>query len=354
MSTIGQRALESGPSPTAACPALPSQVGGEETRSLLILAYPGVTLLDIAGPAQVFAALPLETPRARFRVKVTYVSPSGGLIPTDAGVSINSQSFAEIADQPLDTLIVPGGPGIWRAMEDSVIVTWIADAAAEARRVASVCLGAFLLGQARLLDDRCAVTHWRYCDQLAQKFPDSRVDPNRLFQKDGTIWTSAGVSSGIDLALAIVEEDHGHPLALAIARRLVVFLKRSGGQNQFSILLRAQVAGTDARIDKLHEWMAGHLDADLCVEALAERVGMSPRSFARLYAARTGVTPAVAVERMRVEAARLLLETTGSSVSVIAHATGFEDDERMRRAFLRQLGIAPTTYRTRFAPHGTS
>lgn len=342
MAGKGQSALES-------CQAPPAAGGSAPRRRLVIVAYPGVTLLDVAGPAQVFAALPHETPQPRFHLEVSAVSAVGGMMPTDAGMTIGSRRFAELPDGPVDTLIVPGGPGVWRAMEDPLVVQWIADAARRSRRVAAVCLGAFLLGRAGLLDGRRAVTHWRYCERLAYEFPLCRVRPNSLFQRDGAIWTSAGVSAGIDLALAMVEEDHGHPLALAIARRLVVFLKRPGGQDQFSTLLRAQVVGTDARIDALHEWIGTHLHEDLRVEALAARVGMSPRSFARLYATCTGLTPAATVERMRVEAARLLLETTRSAVLQIAHTVGFGDDERMRRAFLRQLGVTPATYRARFS-----
>jgi transcriptional regulator GlxA family with amidase domain len=216
--------------------------------------------------------------------------------------------------------------------------------------VASVCTGAFLLAASGLLDGRRAVTHWRSCDRLRERHPTVCVEEDRIYVRDGKVWTSAGVTAGIDLALALVEEDLGRDLALAVARHLVVFLKRPGGQSQFSTMLAAQSAGDP--FARLHQWMAAHLDADLRVERLAEAAGMSPRNFARVYVQRMGRTPAKAAEAMRIEAARRALEEGGASIEVVARRCGFGDEERLRRSFLRRLGVGPRAYRTRFAAAG--
>jgi transcriptional regulator GlxA family with amidase domain len=217
-----------------------------------------------------------------------------------------------------------------------------------ARRTCSVCTGAFLLAAAGLLDGRRAATHWAACRELQKRYPAVRVEPDPIFVQDGAIWTSAGVTAGIDLTLALIEADLGHAVAMRVARRLVVFLKRPGGQSQFSAPLSAQVAADDA-LGALHGWMAENLDTDLRVERLAARAGMSPRTFARIYTATLGTTPAKTVERLRVEAARRALENDGAPVKLIAHRCGFGDEERMRRAFVRRLGISPSDYRARFA-----
>jgi transcriptional regulator GlxA family with amidase domain len=227
---------------------------------------------------------------------------------------------------------------------------WLANRAQAARRVASVCTGAFLLAACGLLDGRRAVTHWRSCARLQQRHPAVRVEEDRIYLRDGKVWTSAGVTAGIDLALALVEEDLGRDLALAVARHLVVFLKRPGGQSQFSTMLAAQSAGDD--FARLHDWIATHLDADLRVEHLAAAAGMSPRHFARVYAERMGRTPAKAVEAMRIEAARRALEESGAPIEAVARRCGFGDEERMRRSFLRRLGVGPRAYRARFAGGG--
>ena len=319
------------------------------TRRVAIVAFPGVTLLDISGPAQVFAelqAIELSGPG----YSLSYLSTSGGLVPTDVGMMIDTAPISSIRPNQVDTLVIPGGPGIWALRQDAVLTEWISEVLPKARRVASVCLGAFALAWTGALDGKRAATHWRYCPRLADGFPKIHVEPNAIFVKDGRVWTSAGVSAGIDLALAMIEEDFGHTTALDVARRLVVFLKRPGGQSQFSTVLAAQASDVEGRFSALHAWIIENIAGDLKVETLAEQAGMTPRTFARAYASRTGMTPASGVEALRVETARLLLESSEiRGVVDVARRAGFGDDERMRRAFIRHLGISPSEYRSRFS-----
>jgi len=223
---------------------------------------------------------------------------------------------------------------------------FIAACAQRSRRICSVCTGAFALAEAGLLDGRRATTHWAQCPELGARYPQVHVEPDPIFICDRNIWTSAGVTAGIDLALALIEHDHGRPVALAVARQLVVFLKRPGGQSQFSVLLAAQTA--DRIFGDLQNWILGNLVGDLSVERLAEKVKMSPRNFARVFVRSTGTTPAKAVERIRVEAARRVLEETTAPLSVVADRCGFRGEDRMRRSFIRHLGAAPRQYRQRF------
>jgi transcriptional regulator GlxA family with amidase domain len=263
---------------------------------------------------------------------------------------VDTAPISSVRPDQVDTLVIPGGPGIWKLRQDAALMKWISQALPKARRVASVCLGAFVLAWTGTLDGRRAVTHWRYCPRLADGFSRIRVEPDAIFIKDGNVWTSAGVSAGIDLALAMIEEDFGHTTALDIARRLVVFLKRPGGQSQFSTVLAAQASDVEGRFSALHAWIIENIAGNLKVEALAEKAGMSPRTFARAYASRTGMTPAHGVEALRVETARLLLESREiGGVIEVARRAGFGDDERMRRAFMRHLGVSPSEYRSRFA-----
>ncbi len=241
-----------------------------------------------------------------------------------------------------------GGDGAFAASRDPRTTKCINQLAESSGRVASVCTGAYLLAASKLLDGRRAVTHWEYCGAFAASHPDVQVERDPIYIKDEKIWTSAGVTAGIDLALAMVAEDLGRGSALSLARSLVAYVVRPGGQSQFSTALSRQTSDRSDRFGKLHAWMLDNLDKDLRVEVLAERSNMSPRNFARLYAAQTGMTPAKAVEGMRTEAARLLLEESDFSVGRIARLCGFGDDERMRRAFIRTLGVPPQDYRQRF------
>jgi transcriptional regulator GlxA family with amidase domain len=333
----------------SAKPRRPDPRGNTAVRRVAIVAFPGVTLLDISGPAQVFAELQqIELPVARY--SLSYLSTSGGLVQTDVGMMIDTAPISGIRPHQIDTLIIPGGPGIWQLRQNTVLMRWIKQVLPKARRIASVCMGAFVLAWTGALDGKRAVTHWRYCPTLADGFPAIRVEPNAIFVRDGRVWSSAGVSAGIDLALAMIEEDFGHAIALDIARRLVVFLKRPGGQSQFSALLAAQASDVEGRFSALHVWIVENLSSDLKIETLAEKAGMSPRTFARAYTSRTGMTPASGVEALRVEAARLLLESSEAcGVIEVARRAGFGDDERMRRAFIRHLDVSPSEYRSRFA-----
>ena len=314
-------------------------------RRVTFVTFPRSLLLDLAGPLQEFE-LANETGSDRAAVyDVAVCSSAGGLMRTSSGVEIMT---TPLDPSPSDTVVVVGGPGVHAAARDPVLGSWISGQAASARRVCSVCTGAFVLASSGLLEGRRAVTHWGSCSLLQARHPATTVSPNAIYLRDGPIWTSAGVTAGIDLALALVEEDCGRTEAMRVARRMVVFLKRPGGQAQYSIPLRLQAEGGGS-FDDLHDWVQANLAEDLRVDALAARAGMSPRTFARLYAGRTGRTPAKAVEEFRLEAARRALEDTCMSSKEIALRCGFLEEDRMRRAFHRRLGLTPQDYRRRFS-----
>lgn len=327
--------------------AKPPTRAGHRAR-VVILVYPGVTLLDATGPAQVFSTA-RELAGSRAPYEVLLASNAGPSVSTDAGIALTAHSLASAAARPIDTLIVAGGSSTLDACDDPALVRWLARQARRARRIGSTCTGAFLMGAAGMLGRRRVTTHWQWCDRLRQLHPDAVVVGDPIFVNDRGLWSAGGVTAGIDMALAMVEEDHGFDLALKVARNLVVFLKRPGGQSQFSAPLKAQLADKDGLFDALHGWVSVNLDADLRVERLAERAGMSPRSFARIYAARMGTTPAKAVEQIRVDGARRLLELDAAPLAAIAQRCGFRDIERMRRAFVRGLQITPSQYRRRFS-----
>lgn len=315
-----------------------------DPRRVEILVFADVQLLDVAGPLQVFAtANDLAGPGAA-PYALHVVASAGEPVRSSAGLGLATEALPP-ADRPLDTLLVAGGRGV-TAAEAGDLPAWIAARVPRARRVASVCTGAFLLGAAGLLDGRRVATHWTRCAELARRYPRARVEPDPIFIRDGALWTSAGVTAGIDLALALVEADLGRATALAVARHLVVFLKRPGGQAQFSTALSLQAAGT--RFEALHAWIAEHLGEDLTVARLAEAAGMSPRGFARHYRAATGLTPARALERLRVEAARRLLAESALPLKRVAARCGFGSEETLRRSFLRHVAVAPAAYRRRF------
>jgi transcriptional regulator GlxA family with amidase domain len=315
------------------------------TRSVVIVGFPEVQALDVVGPLEVFAMANRHDAEPAYATSV--VSASGRTITTSSGLSLATDRAARHRT-PIDTLVVAGGPGTAAAMADDSLIGWLRRAAGSARRVTSVCSGAFLLAQAGLLDGRRATTHWSACDTLARSFPGVDVDADRIYVQDGNVWTSAGVTAGIDLALALVEHDHGGELSLAVARQLVVFAQRPGGQSQFS----AQLAVRRAERQPLREvlaYVAEHPEADLSVPALAGRAAMSVRTFARAFRHEVGTTPAVFVQRSRVESARRLLETTGRTVDDIACACGFGTVETMHRAFQRTVRTTPGQYRRLFA-----
>ena len=315
-------------------------------RRIEILAFPDAQLLDVAGPLQVFASANDEARMAgRPAPYDPLVVAAAGMVRTSSGLALAAAPLPA-AETPLDTLIVSGGWGVYAACEDGALVGWLRGRANVARRVASVCSGAFLMAEAGLLDGRRAVTHWHRCDEFRRRFPKVRLEADPIFVRDGEVWTSAGVTAGIDLALAMVEADLGRAIALTVARQLVVFLKRPGGQSQFSVALDLQEGG--GRFDDLHAWIVAHLDRPLALADLAERAGMSLRSFSRHYQRTTGRTPARAVEELRLESARRLLEQ-GGHVARIATRCGFGSEETLRRAFLRRFGIGPQAYRERFS-----
>lgn len=328
--------------------------GSAAPRRAVMLAFEGVQILDVTGPLEVLsiATRALAARGARDRgYAIEVVAPRAGRVRASSGLELVASRRARDVRGPLDTLFVAGGEGVHRALGDAATLRWIRRVAGDARRVASVCTGAFLLAEAGLLDGRRATTHWGSCPALAERFPHVRVEPDRIYVRDGRFATSAGVTAGMDLALALVEEDVGREVALAVARQMVLFLKRPGGQSQFSAQLASPLASRPPLRD-LQGWIHEHPDADLSVEALARRTAMSPRHFARVFAREFGVTPARYVERARVEAARRLLEASDGSLDEVADACGFGSAETLRRAFQRQLRVSPSSYRRTFPPPG--
>lgn len=313
------------------------------TRDVLVLAVQDCQSLDVLGPVEVFHHACLQVPNA-YRVQV--VGPTNtDAVKMENGIRL---CVAPLPEHPPrhDTLVVAGGSGARTAVEDQAIVDWVLRASRRARRTASVCTGAFLLAAAGLLDDRRATTHWAFCEDLARSYTSVHVDPDPIFIHDG-VWTSAGITAGIDLTLALVAEDLGPEIALSVARALVVFLKRPGGQAQFSSALSSQQA-VRPELRDLQAWIAGHLDEELTVPALAERAIMTERSFARAFQREVGHTPAAYVEALRIERARDLLEDGAPSLEAVAQATGFASAEVLRRAFHRRVGVSPAEYRERF------
>ncbi|MEM9100323.1 MAG: helix-turn-helix domain-containing protein [Pseudomonadota bacterium] len=317
------------------------------THHMVFVIYPKIALLDLAGPLQVFAwARHSETGARAYQIQI--VSWEGGRVESDSLVSIDTDPMGDQLRDRIDTLVVIGGDGVYRAAENPALVARIAELADTSDRVCSVCSGAYLLAAAGLLDDRRAVTHWQDAEILQRDFPKIRLELDPIFIKDGKIWTSAGVTSGTDMALAIVAEDLGQEAALERAQALVTYMVRPGGQSQFSPALQRQTLDRSGKFQGLHQWIADNLQSDLRVERLAEHQNMSLRSFHRVYQSKMGVTPARGVERIRVEAARDLLETTAISLKAIATRCGYGSEDRMRRAFTRTLGISPSDYRARF------
>ncbi|HEX4734194.1 MAG TPA: DJ-1/PfpI family protein [Thermoleophilaceae bacterium] len=310
-------------------------------RRVVIAAFPDCMSLDVVGPAEVFASA------GSYEVEV--VAPDAAPFFMSNGMQVVPHSAMAGVHGAIDTLVIAGGAGTRRMATDQRVVDWVRDAAKRSRRVTSVCSGAFALAAAGLLDGRRATTHWQWCDTLAALYPDVDVERDSIFVVDGPVYTSAGVTAGMDLALALVEEDLGPDVARDVAQQLVVFLRRPGGQSQFS----AQIAAPPAEREPLREvqaYIAANVAADLSVPALAERAAMSPRNFARAFRHETGMTPAAYVESVRLEQARIALEGSDAGVESIAHHCGFGTVETMRRAFHRRLGVGPAAYRSRFRP----
>ncbi|MBS2550518.1 DJ-1/PfpI family protein [Catenulispora sp. NL8] len=321
-----------------------------EARRVVIAVFPDVDLLDVTGPAEVFALANRESGRTAYRVELAG-RETAGAVTTSAGVRLLTDvAFGEVSGS-IDTLIVPGAVDIGDsgpvARVDQDVVAWVASVAPSARRVASVCVGAHILAAAGLLDDKTATTHWSTAAQLAADHPAVRVDPDPIFVRSGNVWTGAGISACMDLALALVAEDLGEELALAVARQLVVYLKRQGGQSQFSVPLSSPPT-TRRDIDELRAYIAEHLGDDLSAAALAARMCLSERHFARVFRQETGTTPGAYVEAARVEAARRLLESTDQPLEEVAAGSGLGSVETLHRALRKQIGTTPAAYRRRF------
>jgi len=326
------------------------------TPAVWFIAYPDFELLDVCGPLEVFelanAALAARGEAPRYATRV--MASSAGMVRSSSGVELRADALPKRLNRAIDTVIVSGGPAAWsspareHAVEKARLAAWTRRAAPRVARLASVCTGAFVLAQTGLLDGRRVVTHWSACGRLQAEFPSLRVEENAIHFRDGPFWTSAGVTAGIDMALAMVEADLGAPLAMSVAKRLVVFYKRPGGQSQFSSALLGQAVGDD-RIASLHAWLAQHLRSRVTVQMMADRLTMTPRTFARFYVQQTGHTPARALEQIRLERACRLIESTPASIKAVASRCGFSSEEIMRRAFLRTLHVSPSDYRQRFS-----
>ena len=335
--------------------AMSRRSSARTTRTVAVFAFPGVQALDVVGPLEVFGRTARWLREERGSSIGSYtalvVAPRRGPFPSSSGYSLVADRALSRLPPAIDTFLVAGGQGVRKLLRDREVHERLRQVQRRVRRFGSVCTGALLLARAGLLDGRRATTHWQSCAQLAAEHPEVHVEPDRIFVRDGGVYTSAGVTAGMDLALAMVEEDHGREVALSVARELVLFVRRPGGQSQFSAQLSAQLAERDA-IRDLQAFALEHPAADLSVPVLARRAAMSPRNFARVFAREVGATPARWVERVRIEAARRRIEEGRAGVDAVAEACGFGTREALRRAFRRQLGIAPRDYRQRFAAQG--
>jgi transcriptional regulator GlxA family with amidase domain len=321
-------------------------------RRIVMLGFPDAQMLDITGPLEVFARASrwmidegvVKVPQ--YEVILTAIHR--GSLAMSSGLKFTIEDAIDDIEGA-DTLMVAGGRGVTEAAQEPKLIAWLRRMAPQVRRLCSVCTGTFVLAEAGLLEGRSVTTHWRACERLQQRFPALNVQTDPIFVRDGRVYTSAGVTAGIDLALALVEEDHGRRVALGVARELVMFLRRPGGQSQFSVQLEMQSADREP-IRDLQSWIGDHLSEDLSVARLARRAAMSARNFARVFVRETGVTPATFVEKARIEAARRRLEESVDTVDSIADKCGFGTRESMRRAFIRTLHVPPSAYRNRFRP----
>jgi transcriptional regulator GlxA family with amidase domain len=329
-------------------PSEPSLVEPRE-RSVVMVTFGSGQILDVTGPLEVFSHASRFLPAVRYRTQV--VTNGGGPVMASCGLEFASIPISDVPG-PVDTLMVGGGAGIDEAVADTELLAQIRRLAADARRVTSVCSGAFLLAAAGLLNGRRATTHWADCGHLDDTYADVTVDADAIYVNDGNVWTSAGVTAGIDLTLALVADDHGHQAAATVARQLVVYLQRSGGQAQYSALLAGQAADSEPVRDLL-SWLRDHLTDDLSVAALARQVNLSERQFTRVFKAEVGATAADHVEAVRLESACRLLESTNRTVEQIARTCGFGTPETMNRAFRRRLNTTPGDHRRHFRGDGT-
>jgi transcriptional regulator GlxA family with amidase domain len=314
-------------------------------RHIVVLVYPDVMAMDVCGPMEAFAMANFYADRSLYRLSIAAVTTDP--VKTSIGFCIVPNYALADLEGPIDTLLVAGGHGYVAALGDRALTDWLREAAPRARRHGSICTGAFPLAASGLLDGKRATTHWSRASSFAREFPSTKLEVDSIFVRDGQTYTSAGISAGIDLALAMIEEDHGRTLALRVARSLVVFLKRPGGQSQFSTHLQAQFSSVPA-IRKAQEWALAHLAEDLSVKTLAAHVGMSERNFRRLFADELGETPREYVERIRLDEARRRIEDTDLPAQAVAKQCGFRTVYSLRRAFVRRLGVTPQWYRAQF------
>ena len=309
-------------------------------RRVVITGPPPVQILDVSGPLEVFSNSAVYD--------IQLVTPdSGNTLRTNRGIDLGNAIPLSKCTGLIDTLVIAGGPGAECGSYDPDFIQWIREAASRSRRVASICTGAFMLAEAGLLDGKEAVTHWKFCDKLAREYPKVLVKRDPIYLKDGCIYTSAGITAGIDLSLALVEEDQGHQVSLQIARFLVMFLVRPGGQAQYSHMLSHQATASQP-LRELQVWMLEHLRDSMTVESLAERLGVSSRHFTRVCLRETGMNPGQFINRMRVEAAQQFIDSSKKGLKEIADACGFHSAEAMRRAFSRVLGVTAAEYASRF------
>ena len=322
-----------------------------DRMNVLFIVYPNIVLLDLVGPLQVFTRARKNT-LSDPAYQTYIVSLDGGNIKTNTILKIDTDPLenwlVKHQNTSIHTLLVIGGDGATDASLDRSFVDQVRQLADQSMRVCSVCSGALILAASGLLDGRRAVTHWEDCDQLAAQYPAVKVEIDPIYIKDGNIWTSAGITAGIDMALAIIEEDLGKPAAIEMARSLVTPMVRSGGQSQFSPELDRQARDTGGRFSLLHDWIRGNIQQKISVEDMAKECGMSSRNFSRRYTETMGTSPAKAIEAIRVDVARELLTTTEKSMKMVAAICGFQDDERMRRAFLRHIKTSPSQYKAQF------
>lgn len=322
-------------------------------KRIVMLAFEDAQILDITGPLQILGSP--NRGRSTPRYEIVLAAPKAGPFRTTEGLSL--VATASWSDPGLlrgiDTLMVAGGEGIDRVRKDKTLLSLVRRAARQARRVVSVCTGAFALAEAGVLDGKRATTHWSRIEQFRREFPDVALEPDAIFVRDGKFWTSAGVTAGMDLALALLREDLGDEVALAVARQHVIFVMRPGGQSQFSAHLKPE-AYPKGKLSGLLRWIPEHAGEDIDVAALAAKANMSERSFARIFVRETGETPARYLERTRIDAARRLLTASDLPIATVAVRSGFGNEERMRRAFQRQLKTSPGAFRARFQPAGAS
>lgn len=323
----------------------------ERTKHIVIIAPPNTSILDVAGPLEVFSKTAdyineyIPNITESYTLHVISTQPSK-IVTTSSGLPIVTEGDVKTINYEVDTVLVSGNaPG---NMIGKATLNWLRENAGKIRRVGSICAGAFVLAEAGILNGKRATTHWRVCDKLARNYPEVKVESDPIFVKDGNVYTSAGISTGMDLSLAMVEEDFGRDIALSVARQLVLYLKRPGNQSQFSSILTHQKVDHQP-ISEIQDWIIEHLDEGLTVEILAEKASMSPRNFARVFLRESGITPAKYIEKLRLETARRRLEETKLTLDEISNECGIGNADALRRLFLRHMRTTPSDYRRSFA-----